>query len=62
MDTDDRQLLVRIDERVNAILEKLEVGEQRMNDHSKRIRALEGWRWFLAGGLVLMGFLIRVLK
>jgi hypothetical protein len=62
MDNGDRQLLVRIDERVNAILEKLEVGERRMNDYSRRIRALEGWRWFLAGGLVLLGILLRLLK
>jgi len=72
MDNGDRQLLIRVDERVQAlgerlettearILEKLNQGERRMNDHSTRIRALEQWRWFLAGGLVLLGALIRVL-
>lgn len=69
---DNGHLLARIDERVQAlgerlettetrILEKLTTGEKRMNDHSNRIRALENWRWFLAGGLVLLGIVIKVL-
>jgi len=38
------ELIVRIDERVLAIQGTLEVGDKRLNDHSKRIGLLEKWR------------------
>lgn len=69
---DNEQLIVRIDERLKAlgehlemtearILERFDLGERRMNDHSQRLRALENWRWFLAGGLVLLGIIVKAL-
>lgn len=68
----NEQLIARIDERLKAlggrlettearILERFDLGERRMNDHSRRIRALENWRWFLAGGLVLLGIIVKAL-
>lgn len=57
---DDKELLVRIDERVGTILTRLEEGDQRFAAHSKRIRTLEQWRWFLAGGLVVLAFLLKL--
>lgn len=30
----------------------------RLNDHSVRIRKLEAWRWYLAGGIAVAAFLI----
>ena len=56
----DEELLARIDERVGTILKRLEEGDQRFDVHSKRIGSLEQWRWFLAGGLVALAFLLKL--
>lgn len=72
MNGEEHNLLSRMDERLKAlgerlettearILEKLDVGERRMNDYSRRLRSVENWRWFLAGGLVLLGVVVKVL-
>jgi hypothetical protein len=37
----DHDLLVRIDERVNQILERLEAGEKKFSIHEERIENLE---------------------
>ena len=42
------ELIIRIDERVEAIQGTLEVGDKRLNDHSRRIQLLERWRSALA--------------
>lgn len=55
------QLLARIDERVQAILEKLDIGERRMNEHSRRLGALERWRSWLTGALVAISFVVGIL-
>ncbi len=52
------ELIVRIDERVSAIQGTLEVGDRRLNDHSKRIGFLERWR---AGLVAAVGTILAIL-
>lgn len=50
MDQDDHDLLVRIDEKVDHIIEKLD-------DHEQRIRPLEAqrYRWLGRDGVIVAG-------
>jgi hypothetical protein len=57
-DADRDVMLARIDERVSAIKDRLEVGDKRLDNHTGRLSALEKWRSALAGGLTLLGALI----
>ena len=42
------------------ILEYVKRIDNRIECFDSRIRNLENWRWFLAGGIVLAGFIIKV--
>lgn len=33
----------------------------RLNSHGERLRSLENWRWFLGGGLAVVGFLLGII-
>jgi hypothetical protein len=57
MEPHDRELLVRIDERVGHLVERTEVQDTRLNDHSTRIRTLENWRWKVIGIMLAVGAL-----
>jgi hypothetical protein len=57
-DAERDELLIRVDEHVKAIDDRLKVGDVRLSDHAGRIRLLEIWRGGLAGGLTLLGALI----
>lgn len=72
MDNIDRDLLIRIDERVASLVvtnaeakaERYAIKSaltDRLNVHSGRIRKLELWRSWLAGGMAALGFAIMVL-
>ena len=52
------EMIVRIDERVLAIQGTLEVGDRRLNDHSKRLGLLERWR---AGLVATVGTILALL-
>jgi anti-sigma-K factor RskA len=56
------ELIVRIDERVLAIQGILEVGDKRLNDHSRRLQILEKWRSALAAvvATILAGIAIAL--
>ena len=56
----DHDLIVRIDERVGAMHKRLEDGDDRFDDHSKRLRILENWRSWLAGGFVFLSVGVTV--
>lgn len=59
MDDSQRdELLVRVEERVNSIHTTLARGELRMDDHGKRIGALERWRSAIVAGVAVVLFLI----
>jgi hypothetical protein len=58
----DRELLVRIDERVFAMDRRLKVGDRRLNDHAKRIGTLEGWGKWLMGSAATLGLVFGILK
>lgn len=55
MTPEDRALLVRIDERTRAINARLDFcfdnHEERIDDHEKRVRALESWQNRVIGKL-----------
>jgi hypothetical protein len=55
----ERDLLVQVHTKIHEVDRRLGVGEVRMNDHSRRIRILENWRWFLAGGIGLVAYAFR---
>lgn len=46
---------------VEHIRESCDRIETRLDNHSHRIRALESWRWCLAGGLAVTTFLLSLL-
>jgi len=50
----DRELLLLVAERVNAICEQVE-------SQNGRIRALESWRNWQAGAIAVLGFVVIVL-
>lgn len=60
------ELIVRIDERVLAIKGTLEVGDKRLNDHSRRLQLLERWRSALAAVVATLlagvAFAFKLLK
>jgi len=43
---DDRDLLIRLDEKMNGLLEKI---TPLAADHESRLRTLERWRWIVIG-------------
>lgn len=49
----DRELLARIDERVENV-------EERMNGMAPRVRALEVKTWMALGAVGILGFLIKL--
>jgi hypothetical protein len=51
--------LGRLEGKCDAILARLDDGSRRMDDHSKRIRVLESWRWLVLGGAGAVAFLMR---
>ncbi len=55
MDREDRERLIRIDERTENIL-------KRLDDHGKRIRGLERARLIATGALGVAGFCIYAAK
>lgn len=54
-DMSDRELLIRLDVKMDTALERL-------NNHGTRIRALEQWRWVTGGGLAAVGIFVGWLK
>lgn len=58
----DHDLLVRIDERVCSVDERLKVGDLRLNDHAKRIGTLEGWGKWVMGSIATLGFVFGLYK
>lgn len=54
MDRENHELLIRIDERVESIQQTVLRLETRLNGYSERIRALERWRSWLAGGIAFL--------
>ena len=42
----DHDLLIRLDEKVGTLIQKV---DGLTDDHEKRIKALENWRWYAAG-------------
>ena len=64
MDNEDRdELLVRIEERVISIHDRLDVGDKRLNDHAVRLRTLERWRTGIVTAIgALLAFIKLVLK
>jgi hypothetical protein len=59
MDDSERdQLLIRLDERVDTILKRLEKGDKCMEDHDKRIGALERFQQSLLGIAATISFAI----
>jgi ribosomal 50S subunit-associated protein YjgA (DUF615 family) len=55
------ELLVRVDERIEAIHARLEDGDKRMNMYSGRIRSLEAWRNRIVGGLTVVSVALGLL-
>jgi len=49
----DRELLIRLDEKMDTV-----VG--RMNDHGRRLRSIEQWRWLMVGALVAIAAGTRI--
>lgn len=66
MTPEDRELLKQINERtikMDAVLFNEEDGfvkrtNLRLSDHSKRVGNLEKWRYYVAGGIAVIVFLI----
>lgn len=48
----DHDLLIRIDERQDVMIEKVDKMDKRLGKQNGRIRKLENWRWYLGGGLL----------
>jgi hypothetical protein len=55
----DREVLVEVHTKITGMEQRLGVGDVRMNDHARRIRILENWRWFLAGGIGLVAYAFK---
>jgi hypothetical protein len=49
MDPSDHDLLIRLDEKVDTILKRLENGDKCLDDHEKRISKLETFQTTLIG-------------
>lgn len=49
METTDHDLLIRLDEKMDAILKRLEKGDACMDEHEKRISKLESFQATLIG-------------
>ena len=45
----DHDLLIRLDEKVNQLLEQFAAYLKNQTDHETRLRALEQWKWKMAG-------------
>ncbi len=59
----DRELLVRIDERVGVLTRKTGYQSKELEKQSGRIRKVEHWRTaFAAGGSVLMFMIMLILR
>jgi anti-sigma-K factor RskA len=46
METNDHDLLIRLDEKVDGLHRKIDT---LTDDHEVRIRSLERWRWIVVG-------------
>lgn len=53
--------LGRIEEKLNAALQRQELTDTRLNHHSARISGLEKWQSRVLGGAVVGGFVLGVL-
>jgi len=63
MDKQDRELLIRIDERVNKILVCLEKQNNRIDIlENVRVRSLEKWKWMQVGVFVLIAVIVGLVK
>lgn len=63
MDKQDRELLIRIDERVNKILVCLEKQNNRIDVlENVRVRSLEKWKWMQVGVFVLIAIVAGLIK
>lgn len=61
MDDSERdQLLIRLDERVDTILKRLEKGDKCMEEHDRRIGALEQFQHTLLGIAVTISIGVSV--
>jgi len=60
--SDQNVTLARIDANASHVKEKFEVIDRRLDSHAGKIRALEHWRWGLAGGLAALGMLVKWIK
>ena len=58
----DHDLLIRIDERLEAFVDDMNDTKKNLDEHSKRISKLENWRSYTAGavGLIVL-FLTSVM-
>ena len=63
----EREILVHIAGKIDALIEKDERHQETLQDHEGRIRKNEQWRWRTAalgggGATILVGLIIAILK
>jgi hypothetical protein len=60
----ENALVRKVDAIYDAITGPLGIKENglayQVDDHAKRITALERWRWLIIGGGIVVGFLVKV--
>jgi len=61
MEKSDHDLLIRLDEKIDMILEKLKKCEDNDKDHSKRINELEGFKGQIIGFAAALSFVISTI-
>jgi len=55
MTQEERDLLIRIDEKLAIIIDKVD-------DHDKRIKWNEKFNWMILGGFILVQFIFKIYK
>ncbi|MCK5609020.1 hypothetical protein KAR91_44510 [Candidatus Pacearchaeota archaeon] len=58
---DDHDLLIRIDENVGIIKERLDKGEKRFSKIESRVSSLERWKAYLGGAATLTALFVTLL-
>jgi len=61
MDASDHDLLIRLDEKMDAILKRLEKGDACMEEHDKRIGKIEAFHATMIGIAAFVSFTVSLI-
>lgn len=57
----DHDLLIRLDEKMDYVIRRLDEGDEEMDDHAKRIRGLEKFQAKLVGAAAFASVVITLI-